>query len=159
MSLFDLEKSSAIFFVMGILAGVQFFSGGVPFYSTVELPLNEGSNSHLLITKTSLPFFASTVKIEIIEYDSANSKFKQDCYYHETFHNHLKDLAFLNSDEVIIWSNPGYFTDSYSANPNIEIDATDCNDSDIWSVKIKMNSEPAFVYYGVYGNDNVIRSF
>ena len=56
MSLFDLEKSSVIFFVIGILVGVQFFSGGVPFYSTVELPTSEDSSSHLLITKTSFPF-------------------------------------------------------------------------------------------------------
>ena len=156
MSLFDLEKSSAIFFVIGILVGVQFFSGGVPFYSTVELPLSENSGSHFLITKTSFPFFASSVKIEIIDYDSANSKFKQDCHYSGTFLDHLNDLVFLNSNEVVIWSNPGYFTSSYSADPNIEIDETGCSDSNIWSVKIKMNSEPAFVY-DVY--DDVIRSF
>ncbi len=156
MSLFDLEKSSVIFFVIGILVGVQFFSGGVPFYSTVELPTSEDSSSHLLITKTSFPFFASSVKIELIEYDSANSKFNHNCQSVWTYGEHLGELAFLNSDEEVIWTSPGYFTQSYSADPNIEIDATGCSDGNIWFVKIKMNSEPAFVY-DIY--NDVIRSF
>ena len=60
MSLLNIEKSTVVFFVLGLLIGIQFFDGGPPFYSKIEVQTETGTGTssadYLEITKWSIPF-------------------------------------------------------------------------------------------------------
>ena len=165
MSLLNIEKSTVVFFVLGLLIGIQFFDGGPPFYSKVEMPTSVSSSDYYEITKLSIPFMSTSIKIEFYEWDSESSEHRQKCKYAYEFEGYIEDLVFFNSDGEAIWIGAGTLDNNAGTrDPNIELEmasenlGNDClNDySDVWSVTIKMNSEPATVHDY---DDEIVRSF
>ena len=148
------KEIAVVFFVLGLLIGIQFFDGGPPFYSKVEMPTSVSSSDYYEITKLSIPFMSTSIKIEFYEWDSDSSEHRQKCGYAGWFDDYIEDLIFFNSDGEAIWIGAGRLDDNAGTrDPNIELEiasenlGNDClNDyRDVWSVTIKMNSEPATV--------------
>ena len=81
----DTKEKAVVFFVLGLLIGIQFFDGGPPFYSKIEVQTETGTGTssadYLEITKWSIPFMRSSITIAYYDADFDSGTHSQKCIY------------------------------------------------------------------------------